>query len=1083
MGNAYPVDLAARACNLSERMRVADALGALGPAEGYDGLHPADTWKIDRVAGKLALKSARAARNGGGPAAHAKDRLVDVLTAHRLRELALDRAPDDPAQATARKLLTETHRAWLPTYRSALDRFAEAAGEPDADWRRADTYYGRLAIACEPFLLELGRLLREAVHRPAPPGSARISPQVVADFQHHLLDRFELALAWAVEADAKVYCARTGADPATASRDDYRRYLDHTFRDPAAYHDFYRRFPVLGRWLAQVTRLLADFGRDLVGHLAADSAAIADAFFDRGVTAVRSLRLGNSDHHAGARSVAFIEVELDGGASGTVVYKPRCIRSEAAMQTLLRRLSDDGVIAFAGRAVLPRDGYGYEAHIPAGRNRVEARADVEHVYRQLGGYLGIFYVLGGGDLHFENVIVADGDAFVCDCETVLGVRPAGQPDKEGSLLDSVFGTGLLEWPNSAARDGDPAVMHISGYTGGTSYEIPIAVPRVTGDRLTFRSAVTHVSGVEIRPGAANRVFLGDELMQPGDFTDAIADGFRRVYAWFQDDPESSAACVAGAFADASVRFINRSTQVYAQSLLSARHPKALADPLEVDLLTSAVRTHPRAWDDGGVLVERELDSLWRLDIPIFTVATGDLGLTHDHGSAIPSYLALSPIDHITRRIGRLSDANLTRQRHYITASLSTGEITAPSFAAACLDQAAQVGERLCDMLREPAAPAPWTSFDLRDGHTVEADVEGDLYHGSAGIGLFLAYLDSLVPRPAFRHAARRALGHAAAAPDTGRIGAFQGTGGLIYLLTHLSRLWDDPALLDHAVRLADGLRPRIGDDRRLDILDGAAGLVPVLLGLADATGGHGLDAARMCGDHLLRTARAGSGTLSWPQPDGDGTPHLTGFTHGTAGFGWSLISLGARLDRTDYTDAGRRAFGHEARFFDDAERDWYDLRTSGGGVARNGRHYANAWCNGAAGIGLSRIAAWSALGRDDDSLMHDARLALSATMRNFPRLRNDTLCHGRSGNAELLLRFALLNDEPAFRMEANVQVQTQWRNLDESRSGGTGASTDFFPGLLLGISGMGMHLLRLAHPERVPSVLLLDPPPAATDQR
>jgi lantibiotic modifying enzyme len=30
---------------------------------------------------------------------------------------------------------------------------------------------------------------------------------------------------------------------------------------------------------------------------------------------------------------------------------------------------------------------------------------------------------------------------------------------------------------------------------------------------------------------------------------------------------------------------------------------------------------------------------------------------------------------------------------------------------------------------------------------------------------------------------------------------------------------------------------------------------------------------------------------------------------------------------------------------------------------------------------------------------------------------------------------------------------------------------------MLGLSGFGMHLLRLAHPERVPSVLLLDPAP------
>ena len=146
---------------------------------------------------------------------------------------------------------------------------------------------------------------------------------------------------------------------------------------------------------------------------------------------------------------------------------------------------------------------------------------------------------------------------------------------------------------------------------------------------------------------------------------------------------------------------------------------------------------------------------------------------------------------------------------------------------------------------------------------------------------------------------------------------------------------------------------------------------------------------------------------------------------------------------------------------------------------REGRHFANAWCNGAAGIGLSRIASWSALGKDDESLLREAHQALAATMRNFPRLMNDTLCHGRTGNAELFLRFAELRDEPAFRLEANVQVQepvaAPGRRRERHRHR---ARRRFLPGLMIGLSGFGMHFLRLAHPDRIPSVLLLDPAPS-----
>ncbi|MDA0566910.1 type 2 lantipeptide synthetase LanM family protein [Streptomonospora sp. S1-112] len=1078
MGNPYPADIAARACNLAERIRIVDALGDPRPGAAAE-LDPFDTWKIERTSAKLADRLRRQPQPGSAAAPAGLDQAdyTRILTAYRLHELHLPHADD-----SVRRVFTDLHADWLPTYQAALDTYDHApAADPDAPWRAPDTYYGRLATACEPFLLELGRRLESARDRNPAARSGLVDRRVVADLQNHLLDRFDLHLAWAVEAEGNVHCARTGLDKAAATEADYLAFLDTAFADGAAYHSFYLRYPVLGRWLAHVTRLLADYGAHLIDRLCADAADLSAAFFESPITRFRALTLGHSDPHAGAQQVAFVQVDLDNGRTGSLVYKPRSIAAEAAVQDLLTRIRESGAVDFATRAVLDRGAYGYEAAIPAGRNRVGATADVDRVYRQLGGYLALFYVLGGGDLHFENILVADGNAYVCDCETVLGARPEGQIEGSGTLLDSVFNTGLLEWPRPAVGADGAAAMNISGYAGGTAYEMPIAVPRVSGPRMTFAASVTHEEGVRVAPTPANRVFLGDHLVDPGDHADAITTGFSRVYDWFRQWPDRTAQHVADAFSGATLRFINRATQVYAQALLSARHPKALADPLEVDLLARVVRAAPRVWDTHGVLAECELQSLWRMDIPLFTVGAHDRRLVHDHTTAVASYLAQSPVQGAAERIRRLSPENRTQQRHYIAAGLSAGEISSPSFVTAARGQAERIGLRLCDQLRDPGAPAPWTSYRLDNGTPVEADIEADLYLGSAGIALFLAYLDHLTPDPRVRAAAERALHHALAhADDHRRIGAFTGTGGLVYLLTHLHHLWGDPALLDRAVRLTAGLGDRIEADPHLDILGGAAGLIPVLLGLAAAADGAGLTEAVRCADHLLRRARDNGDTLSWPQQGADPTQlDLTGFTHGAAGMGWALIQLGVRIDRPDYIAAGRRAFAYESYHFDPTAQDWYDLRTFGGGVVRENRHYANAWCNGAAGIGLSRISAWDLLGRDDDLLLREAGIALAATVRNFPRLMNDTLCHGRSGNAELLLRYGRLHDDPAFQLEANVQVQNQWRTFDEARHGITGDSTDFFPGLMLGISGMGMHFLRLAAPDRVPSVLLLDPP--ATD--
>ncbi|GAA2803402.1 type 2 lanthipeptide synthetase LanM family protein [Saccharopolyspora taberi] len=1057
MTHLYPLDIAVHASNLAERLRTMPVLQGAAPPDG--SLDPVDTWRIGRLADRLADKFLQEAAHRSAPARYTRQELVDVLSLARHHELGHVGGDEETAAFVA-----DMHSAWLPTYRAALDRF-EPASADGASWREFDVYCGRLAKVCEPFLVELGRRLEE-VREPI------VSPRVVDDLQRHLHRRFGLALAWATEADAKVHCAREGIDQATASREEYLEYLDSTFADGMSYHRFYLKFPVLGRWLAHVTALLVDFGQLFLRRLAADAAEVGQRFFGQTIEEFRSVEPGLSDFHAGARSVVRVEAALADGSTGTFYYKPRCIRSADALQHLLGRLAREQVVGFATRSVLPRDGYGYEAAIPSGRNEVGTIEQAEAIYRELGGYLAIFYVLGGGDLHFENILVADGHAFICDLETVLGVAPQGRTRSEGTLIDSVFRTGLLEWPRA---DGADEQMRISGYSGGEKYEMPVPVPRVRAG-ASFEASVVHESGIRVEPGGGNRVFHNGRLVQPQEHAEAIMAGFGRVYEWFQRQQDDAVEYLSAIFEGASARFINWGTQIYTQLLASAQHPRCLMDPMEVDLLTNTVRTFPRTWDNEGVLAEQEVEAMWRLDVPIFTADAHGTLLISDHRDQTRAFLASSPIDHAAERIKRLSEQNRAQQSQYVAASLSAGEISSPAFVSTSVSYADKIGSRLCELLREPTAASPWTSFQLGANGLEEADVETDLFLGSAGIGLFLAYLDHIEPRREFRRAAQRALDHALTGRGADRIGAYAGRGGLIYLLTHLHHLWREHDLLAEAVRLTDALAPEIERDRHFDVFHGVAGIIPVMLGLP---GDRGLDLAHRCAEHLLRHGEERDGTLSWPSSTPEEVDsNLTGFSHGAAGIGWALISLGARTGRPDYVEAGRKAFAYEALHFDTDEQDWYDLRRSPGGFVRRQRHFANAWCNGAAGIGLSRIASWAALGRTDELLMREARQALSATVRNFPQLRNHTLCHGMSGNAELLLRFALLNSEPAFQLEANVQVQDLWRSLDDAELGNGEASASFFPGLMLGISGFGMHLLRLAHPDRVPSVLLLDSPPS-----
>ncbi len=1069
----FPFDIALAASNLSERVGLVAALPAIGAAASLP-LSEFDRWKIERQSRRLAEQLAEEppSRLGVNPS---QADIRAVLASYRRWETT-----DLPLNDAEREVVWDVHGAWLPTYRDALTGFDVSSTLSDRYfWRRPELFYGRFARACEPFLIHITDRLDAAcadANRDA--GIEMLTPAIVDDFVTQFLDRFDLALAWVIEADVNVHCARLSIDKAATTPADHLAYFDGTFSSAGDYHRFYRRFPVLGRWLAGVAASTCRNGRTVMRRLRADLAGLGPTLFGDAIAGVDRLKLGKSDYHAGGQSVALVDVRLAGGRSAGLVYKPRGVESEAGMQQMLSRLNAAGVMSFGTHKVIAKDGYGYEELIPSGTNTVESVPAAESIYEELGGYLGLFHVLGGGDLHYENILVAAPHAHVCDCETVLGIRVAGQDRPLGTVLDSVYKTGLLEWPKAFGDAGGSAMM-MSGYAGGESYSLPVPVPRVNDERMSLALGVTHQSDVRIDPDAGNRVYVADQLVSPADFKDAIVRGFSRIHEWFEGSRATAGQWLAELFATAPVRHVNWATQIYLQLLVAARHPKCLMDPLEVDTVFNALRQGPRKWDPDRSLALEEVASLWQLDVPIFTARASSTELCHGHGVHVAIRLEAPPLQDALDRIDSLTRQNYRHQVQYIAASLAVDEVHSDDFVATAIEYARRVGHKLCSLLDDPASGSVWRSYQIGSPGYRETDILADLYNGTAGVSLFLGYLDSLSPHDAFRTGAQQALTHALRNHSRDRVGAFQGLGGMVYVLTHLWHLWQDDSLLDRALVLTKEIGEQIPKDREFDVLSGAAGVIPVMLGLAEATGGQGVDLAQSCGRHLLINADQDNTGLSWPlaRPS-EAIANLTGFAHGSSGIGWALIKLGCFSGDTDYVAAGREAFRYEEQYFDDDKQDWYDLRTSVIAMAQGRRTFSNGWCNGAAGIGLSRISSWSMLGGEEEELLHEAYLGLSATLRNFRRLGNDSLCHGRSGNAELFLRFGLLRDEPAFQLEANVQAQAQWQNIEEDQSMVIGADdVRVFPGLMLGLAGFGLHFLRLAHPDRIPSPLLLDPFP------
>ena len=313
----------------------------------------------------------------------------------------------------------------------------------------------------------------------------------------------------------------------------------------------------------------------------------------------------------------------------------------------------------------------------------------------------------------------------------------------------------------------------------------------------------------------------------------------------------------------------------------------------------------------------------------------------------------------------------------------------------------------------------------------------------------------------------------------------------LYLYTHVSVLWDNPDDYEEQVsQIMDLLEASLPEDTNLDIISGAAGCLAALLARYQVYPSERLlTLARQCAEHLLahaKTLETGSG---WE--NNLSSEPLLGFSHGVAGIAWALMRFYVLTGEDTFRDAALAGFEYEHTMYDEETLNWPDLRDDEM-MNKNRMQDAEqddnqpvikqdmvAWCHGAPGVGLSRAAVMQLLNSWPEHMEIDLQRALEKTLqRGFPM--NHSLCHGELGNLELLIQARQVMDEPALQPLIDELAARVVDNIEhQGWLCGVPLAAET-PSLMTGISGIGYGLLRMAFPERIPTVQLLQPPVQAT---
>ena len=865
----------------------------------------------------------------------------------------------------------------------------------------------------------------------------------------------------------------------------FRDFCD-SLRDPEARWSFVRSYPVLFRSLYMRTTNWVDYTVELLSRLSEDW----DLIRGSRVLGPEPGRLtavcpGAGDEHRRGRTVAILEF-----SSGVkLVYKPRSLSLDVHFGDFLEWVNESGFEPpFRSLTVIDRGGYGwseYMAHQPCSRH-----AEVERFYQRLGGYLAVFYALNANDMHFDNLIAANEFPVPVDLETLFhpvvneADDPAANAWRSSVLRVLMLPTRIL-W--SETQEG----VDISGLGGRSGQYYPAGTVN-SWDRMgTDEMRLIRDEPVSMAVGD-NRPTLDGKDVPLEEFVEAFVAGFIRVYRLL-DAHKKELQAPGGflyRFAEDQVRYVGRPTSTYGILLTKAFYPDMLRDALDRDQLFDHLWLGAGDQPHLTRLIAAELQDLHCGDVPVFTTRPNSRDLWTSSGERIAGFFEQPAIEGVRQGLCQLGEEDLALQTWFIRAAIaSAGDVLRPTIGAHQLSRseradsmelARAVGDALCRRALEYGAYASWiglTPVGSAETSWCLQPLDVSLHAGLSGCSFFLAYLGVLTGDTAYSNVARKSISLVRRQLERQRagglpilsLGGFSGSGGIIYTLAHLGVLWQDASLIDEAQALAADVPSAMETDRNS--------------GRGRWLGRNHRCARRSkCGQPERPPARNRRALRRTPSTPATATEHWWCVGNG-CGFELSpsLVSVTAppvspgRCSElagwskdARFRTAAESAIAYERSTFVTEESNWPDFRRrSPEPDEGNFRpRFFTAWCHGAAGIAMARLDSLPFM--DDRATREEIEIGLRKTVESGFGI-DSCLCHGDFGNLDILT-FA---EERIGGPWKHVRIRLMADTLARLTKNGVSEAQ---PGLMVGLAGIGYGLLRLACPERVPSMLVLAPP-------
>ena len=531
-----------------------------------------------------------------------------------------------------------------------------------------------------------------------------------------------------------------------SSSEEYQFFNEQILGRKELREELFEVYPLLAENIRRTISQSADFLSEMRNRLEVDRKEIEkNILHGRTMGNITGIQDMAADCHSNGKCV--LKIETDQG--DTFLYKPRNAKTEKAFLNLLNYFYEGIQLEGYTYGMVLREEYAWIEWVSP--QECTQPSQTERYFRRLGVCVFLSFLLGTGDLHYENMIAHGEYPVPVDTEVLCTTAGGEKEPAENYSVESysVLYSGILP---------DPARQtHVNVLNAGEGQKAAIKVARVINDK-TSDMKISYENPQ--MPAGKNQVVLSGNKVSPTAYKSVIISGFREAGLMFLKDKNKVIQKIMEEIRDCRVRVLLDNTQRYATLLSGGSHPMVLQKEENRRKLFENLYAGKTALTGAEKkAVEYGIRDLQEGDIPYYFTRPDNCALFASGGEELPDYFPLSFIDCLKNRADRLCREELVRQEQIIGLSMDlsgydktdfiNSYVSLPVQIAPGRDRERRFYEKALEIAEQIGQAALW---DEKREHVnwiepVLAGVkeegirlsQGDyyLYNGTAGIAVFL----------------------------------------------------------------------------------------------------------------------------------------------------------------------------------------------------------------------------------------------------------------------------------------------------------------------------------------------------------